>query len=291
MQAGRWRRVGALIALLAFVSACTSTEPEKPEEVATASQAITNGTDDTSDAFVVALMLKGDAVCSGTLITPYIVVTAGHCVTPAPDQVYFGSTPQIASSGTLVPVAETHVDPKFVPDTLANDIGIVALKAKAPTAPASANTVGSALSVNLPIRLVGFGATAFTDTYNPQKRTGASTISSLVDTSFKFGPNPSQTCNGDSGGAAFATIVGKEMLVGVTSAGDTECMVFGRDMRVDAYGDFIDQTVKAYVPPKEADPSDGCATSGARPDASLGLLPLVVGLALVILKRKARIFA
>ena len=75
------------------------------------------------------------------------------------------------------------------------------------------------------IRIVGFGAPAGgggQDT-DLRKRTGDTKIESYGNDDFRMHATPSQTCNGDSGGPALATIDGKEVVIGLTSSGDADC--------------------------------------------------------------------
>jgi uncharacterized protein (TIGR03382 family) len=55
------------------------------------------------------------------------------------------------------------------------------------------------------------------------------------------------TCNGDSGGPAFMTLGGVEVIVGITSFGDSNCTQ-GSDTRVDVFGTFVDTYVQMFDP-------------------------------------------
>src|SRR5262249_24760765 len=79
----------------------------------------------------------------------------------------------------------------------------------------------------------------------------------IEDETFKFFPEPSQTCNGDSGGPAFATIDGVEYQIGTTRSGDPGCSMFGRDMRVDPF-------VESFIAPFIAHSAEGSAEMGDR---------------------------
>jgi hypothetical protein len=70
-------------------------------------------------------------------------------------------------------------------------------------------------------------------------------------------PSPSQPCDGDSGGPAFATIGGVEVVVGVTSSGDAQCSQGGHDTRVDAYTSFLSPWLRATAE-GAAGPGDRC---------------------------------
>ena len=204
--------------------------------------AITNGSPDDGDPGVVALLQGSTLVCTATLLSARLVVTAAHCLPDgAMPTAYFGGAP--GDGGPTVAMAAVWRHPAFDAATLTNDValGLLADDAPAgatpwplPPAPLDDSAVGSGL------RLVGFGLTAAGDTAPPQKRAGTTTLASLTATELTFAPSPSQTCEGDSGGPAFATLGGVEAIVGVTSSGDPGCAVMARDVRVDAYaGSFI----------------------------------------------------
>jgi V8-like Glu-specific endopeptidase len=240
---------------------------DSKEKTGTAQQAIVNGDDDDSDPAVVALMLNGSVYCTGVLLTNNVVATAAHCVTPTPpDQVYFGNDPSTKKKGTFIDVTTTRVHPDFDEDTLVNDIAVIGLAATAPTAPLNIFVKEFDDSyIGLEIRLIGFGATGPDQTDNLRKHTGTTAITSYTDDDFRFRPAPSQTCVGDSGGPAVARIGDHEAVIGLTSSGDSNCMTYGRDMRIDRYLPFIQGYAKAYsIPtgPKTVD-SSGCSMTGA----------------------------
>jgi hypothetical protein len=239
-----------VVALAATLSSCAP-----PAEHASAA-AITNSTPDDGDASVVALLDGSTLVCTATLIAPRVLLTAAHCLpdgSPAPD-VFFGADP--AADATRATVLDVERHPQYDDATHANDLALVLLSAPSTVTPA--NLPAAAPEVGLALRLVGFGRTSATDTTPPRKRSGTSQVDGLTDTELTFAPSPSQTCEGDSGGPAFATVGGVEALMGVTSTGDPQCTQSARDIRVDAYaGDFI-ATYLAATADGAAGPGDRC---------------------------------
>ena len=246
------RAVTTLVAALGL--ACEAPAPAGRHQTS-----ITNSTDDDADLGVVALMQGMSVVCTATLVAPRVILTAAHCVQSEtwPDA-FFGAVP--GQGGTRIALADVRRHPAFDPSTLANDIALAVLADPPPpgatawplpAAPLDATAQG------LPLRLVGFGRTTPTDTTPARKRSGTAALTSLSPTELQFAPSPSQTCDGDSGGPAFATLGGIEVLVGVTSSGDPMCAQQARDIRSDAYD-------QPFIAPYLAAAAEGTAAAGAR---------------------------
>jgi hypothetical protein len=254
-------------------------------------RAITHGADDDGDPAVAALLDEsGTAYCTATLITPNALITAAHCLDGIqPSSVYFGAAPGTpdapAADGLRIPVASTQMQPEYDPDTHANDVGLVVLAMPPGIDPAPIYSRAFDRSfVGMTIRLVGFGATSALDSSAPRKRVGSSRIARYDETEFSFGPSPSQTCFGDSGGPAFGEVGGVEYLLGVTSNGDPSCSAGGTDVRV---GAFEAGFIEGYLANRAAPPTvvGGCsAAPGAPGGVALGALAI----ALVALGRASR---
>src|SRR3954471_11310247 len=58
--------------------ACSSAEQSSPDE--STSSELQGGTKDTGDPAVGMIWYEGGGFCTGTLIAPTVVLTAGHCV-------------------------------------------------------------------------------------------------------------------------------------------------------------------------------------------------------------------
>jgi len=206
---------------------------------------------------VVAIVLaSGLTACSGTLIAPHLVLTAGHCTIPGIIQgasVAFGSS--LADGVTSIPIARAVPHPQFDLATLTDDVGVLVLASTAPVAPVVLGT--SAPDVGATVGLVGWGLTGQDAGDTGVKRQGTAMVTAVDTTTFDVGSVPSQPCDGDSGGPALTMGSGVESVVGVTSHGDAACVQGGTYTRVDAFlGSFIEPTMAAFA--------EGSAVTGAQ---------------------------
>jgi secreted trypsin-like serine protease len=190
------------------------------------------------------LLMYGQTFCTGTLIGPRTVLTAGHCVEGMdPAAVSFGIGPNENNISVSIPVASAVQHPGFDMQQLVNDIAIVTLSEDAPVAPMAVNTSMNASWVGRTVTLVGYGVS------NGPAQSGAGikrkvdvTIDQVGSGSFQYTTIQGKSaCNGDSGGPAYADVGGQTVVAGVTSYGDQNCQQFGVYTRVDAYLDFINQ--------------------------------------------------
>ncbi|MBU1238438.1 trypsin-like serine protease, partial [Myxococcota bacterium] len=197
------------------------------------------GTPDTSQAHQAVVYLDlGNSACSGTLITPTWVLTAGHCCETSSIDVYFGNNVNSFTASRSSAQVIQHPNYVGTSQNIYNDICLVRLASSAPSTitpipilPSSA-AISSADVSNLSLVFVGFGV----DEYGGSgvKETVTSTLRGQCDGtnycnigqvspysippgSISYLESPGGPCSGDSGGPAFINRSGTEYVAGVTS--------------------------------------------------------------------------
>jgi len=142
--------------------------------LATPSGAITHGTPDGAAHPYVGIASSGDEFCSGTLLSPKVFLTAGHCTadfaaTGEPTFVTFD--PNAGPSSRYI-TGTPHTEPGFfnvppqhlgVPASIGHDLGVIVLDQPVDMpAYGTLPTVNSLDAANgIPVTLVGYGAQAW----------------------------------------------------------------------------------------------------------------------------------
>jgi V8-like Glu-specific endopeptidase len=209
-------------------------------------------------------------LCTGTLISPTVFLTASHCTTyytadlePLGYRAYvsfdnpipFG---ELTSQRTkLIAVTEVASNPNYNPSQSdSGDIAVLLVSdrdtrgitpAKLPTAGlldqlaarnGLENTVYTNVGYGLQNRVVGVGVPYFQDQNPIPRMYSYSTFNALNNTYLRLSQNPSTgdggTCFGDSGGPNFLNVNGVRTLVAITITGDSVCRATNVTYRTDA---------------------------------------------------------
>lgn len=244
------RRVAgfAVVCSLAVLSGCAATGGKTGSDGdGRRGTPIVNGQETSDYPEAGVLLQQGQAFCTGTLIAPRSVLTAGHCVEGQdPSQFSFGIGASQDQLDFELSVAGAVAHPQFDMQQLVNDVAVVTLGEDAPINPMPMNQAMDQTWIGRSVTLVGFGVDDGPSQSNAGiKRMVDVTIDQVDATTLHYTTQQGQTaCNGDSGGPAFADEGGQLVVAGITSYGDQNCQEYGVYTRVDAFLDFINEQVQ-----------------------------------------------
>ena len=198
--------------------------------------------------------------CTGTLVYPRVFLTAGHCTVDLDaygiETVWVNFDQYALNEKTLLDVEHviTHPDYYWGPQSDPHDVGVLILKKPAkrltPAALPEEGFLDQLLaegklregSDGAEFTVVGYGGLLDWPppeiSYDDQRRFAESEYQTLLKVWLRMSQNQATcdggTCFGDSGGPAFWTEPdGTEILVGITSWGDANCVATGFNYRVD----------------------------------------------------------
>jgi uncharacterized protein (TIGR03382 family) len=252
------RRAAIVLALLTFALLAAACAPDQPQ-FTLSRRPIINGATDTSHTSVVALVYQGQQFCTGTVIAPQWVLSAGHCLVEMASevgsgfqtqvQIFFGTT--VGGSGQSIKVTEAHAHPSYYTandGAPMNDVSVWKMQSAAPVAAMPWQETSLSDPSGKTVQLVGYGVTnASQQTGNGTRREVDGQVTQIDNMFLYYGNGYSGTCQGDSGGPMFLN----GTVIGVCSFGDQSCVQEGANTRVDVFADFIKQYVGSSSTPTQ----------------------------------------
>src|SRR5580704_1687783 len=177
-------------------------------------------------------VIGATGTCSGTLIAPDIVLTAGHCSEIEPQRIV-AATSDYDHGGVEVVVAATIPHPSW---SMSYDVALLVLETPVPDIAPRAIGIGCTFADFVPgskVDLVGFGLTddtatgdntllheAMVQVTDPTCADGDGCRPSIAPGGeFVAGGDGVDTCDGDSGGPVYFATPRGEVVVGVVSRG------------------------------------------------------------------------
>lgn len=219
------RRVALALTLFA-ASACGGAD-EGP--VGTTRAAVVFGEPDVPPRYDATILIRGPVLCTGTLISPHVAVTARHCVSsfekgvgfganfrPSELEVFYGAEPRAERDNVVVRIVHNGEQP--LGD---NDLALIVLERAATAVPFAAVRLSSEPQKGEAVAVAGYGVTD-TGTVGERYRredlsvhyVGPIITLRLGERELMIGES---VCRGDSGGPLYARA--SSALIAISSRG------------------------------------------------------------------------
>ena len=253
------KKMLALSAALLGFAACAPNKGGSLKSSADLNAGIIGGTDATgSEDFAKTVVLLYDkeagAICTASIISDKLLLTAAHCVASAPTSLYVVFGTNIESTDIIVRRAVTAVTTpawatRAAQELNNGDMAMVGFVGGLPEGykPAEMLSDLSVLKDGATVTLAGYGTSdgvagtgagklRYVDT--TIQAVGYSESEILMEQSKGFG-----ACHGDSGGPAYVEVNGKRLVIGVTSRGvndpENHCGVSSAYTSIPFYTEWI----------------------------------------------------
>jgi hypothetical protein len=261
---------GALPLFLGLVAAGCSAPADETQ--GTTESAIVGGEVDGGHPNVGAIYwdITGDdgrttvSICTGTVVTATAIVSAAHCVVPPPGQHYSNyrfTLDRIVNAGSrFLPIASVVAHPAYELGTFGGgyDVSVMRLAAPVDVAPARLAPPMNEAAVGSAVVPVGYGLSdGVARTGSGTKRSITVKLTAIDANEFTYGEAGRTVCGGDSGGPVFMTVDGREVIVGLTSWGTSNCSAAAHATRADRVRDFVDAAVGGAIPAPPTPPTAG----------------------------------